>query len=112
MKTIYKLFSNPCKSQCAGKSAVVTDCRPRALEENGNLSTESAKWRSASELILANRTKFYDWGQHHHRFARGRAFIFHDDVHVAYAFCLEECFQSLGYDVKIMHIEEMQEIIC
>jgi hypothetical protein len=70
-------------------------------------STDAKRTNLTSKLVELDRAYFYDWGQEHYRFHRGRALIFHDDPHICQAYSLGECFRSLDYAVKIFSTDEI-----
>lgn len=64
-------------------------------------ATDAKRSNITSTLIEVDRALFYNWGQEHFRFHRGKALIFHDDPHIYQAYSIGECFKDLDYDVKI-----------
>lgn len=59
-------------------------------------------------LLDDERALFYDWGQEHFNFSRGTALIFHDNLHLKHALKLANCFQDLGYKLKLSAAKNIQ----
>jgi hypothetical protein len=60
-----------------------------------------AKGINLQNLLEDERALFYDWGQVHFNFSRGRALIFHDDLNLSHPLQLAKCFKNLDYNVKV-----------
>jgi hypothetical protein len=70
-------------------------------------ATDAKRSNLTSKLIELDRAYFYNWGQEHYRFHRGRALVFHDDPHICQAYSLGECFKGLDYAAKIFSTDEI-----
>jgi hypothetical protein len=89
-----------------------TDCRPSSKGELVCIHVNDAKSSNTCQLIEADdRYDFYNWGLQNHRFARGKAMIFYDEKHFGHAKCFKECFQDIGYDVKLREMTNIKTII-
>jgi hypothetical protein len=78
------------------------DCR--RVDMDKEISAIDAKCSNLSDLVEEHREIFYNWGQGELFLSRGRALIFHDELHTPFAMQFGECFEDLGYSVKTSNL--------
>lgn len=92
----------------------LSDCRRMSQQENQLVAVaehNDAKGSNFHGIIEDERALFYDWGQVHFNFKRGRALIFHDDLNLIYPLQLAQCFKDLDYNVKVGAVKNIKNKI-
>lgn len=93
----------------------ISDCRQMTYNQHNDLiavaGQNEANGLNLKNIIEEERALFYDWGQQHYNFSRGRALIFHDNQNHSHLLELAKCFKDLDYKVKLSAVRNIENDI-